>query len=74
MKIFTIRYPNIYGISIPTKEELIANNKNIHEIKCKLDVDSLIYLELDTLCNTLSELNPSITHFENSVFTGKYII
>lgn len=34
--------------------------ENIHEIKCKLDVDSLIYLELDTLCNTLSELNPSI--------------
>lgn len=68
-----ICYPNKYGISIPTKEELIANNKNIEQIKNQLKVDDLIYLDIETLCNTLKELNPFIKDFEKSVFTGEYI-
>ena len=68
-----IRFPNKYGISIPTKEELIANNKNVEQIKNQLKVDDLIYLDIDTLCDTLKELNPLIKDFEKSVFTGEYI-
>tara|TARA_Y100000741_G_scaffold209580_1_gene159594 strand:+ start:186 stop:1583 length:1398 start_codon:yes stop_codon:yes gene_type:complete len=68
-----IRYPNKYGIAIPTKEELIANNKTIEDIKNELKVDELIYLDINTLCNTLKEINPKITNFEKSVFTGEYI-
>ncbi len=39
----------------------------------ELEVDRLFYLDLDSLCNTLSELNPNLKHFETSVFTGNYI-
>lgn len=68
-----IRYPNIYGIAIPTYNELIAYNKNEIEIEKELGVDKLIYFTLDLLHETLQSLNPSITDFETSVFTGNYI-
>ncbi len=68
-----IRNPNIYGIAIPSYEELIAHNKTEKQIEAELNVDKLFYLDLDSLCNTLSELNPNLKHFETSVFTGNYI-
>ena len=68
-----IKFPNIYGISIPSYEELIANNKNIEELRKELNIDKLTYLTLDDLCNTLYELNNNIKFFETSVFNGKYI-
>lgn len=68
-----IRNPNIYGIAIPSHKELIAYNKTEEEVKKELEVDKLFYLDLDSLCNTLKELNPNLSHFETSVFTGKYI-
>ena len=68
-----IRNPNIYGIAIPSYEELIAHNKTEKEIEIELNVDKLFYLDLDSLCNTLSELNSNLKHFETSVFTGNYI-
>jgi amidophosphoribosyltransferase len=68
-----IRNPNIYGIAIPSYKELIAYNKTEEEVKKELEVDKLFYLDLDSLCNTLKELNPNLSQFETSVFTGKYI-
>tara|TARA_Y100000591_G_C21844193_1_gene707633 strand:- start:1544 stop:2938 length:1395 start_codon:yes stop_codon:yes gene_type:complete len=68
-----IKNPNIYGIAIPTHEELIAYNKNNDEIEKELEVNKLYYLNLDLLCNTLTELNPNLLNFEKSVFTGHYI-
>ena len=68
-----IRNPNIYGIAIPSHEELIAYNKTKKQIEAEINVDKLFYLDLDSLCKTLSELNPNLKHFETSVFTGNYI-
>ena len=68
-----IRNPNIYGIAIPSYAELIAYNKTEKEIEQELGVDKLFYLDLNSLCQTLSELNPNLRQFETSVFDGKYI-
>lgn len=67
-----IRYPNIYGISIPTYHELIAHNRDIDEIRNELDIDELYYLDLESIKSVLNELNSKINCFEDSSFTGNY--
>ena len=68
-----IKNPNIYGIAIPSHNELIAYNKTEDEVEKELGVDKLIYLDIDSLCKTLTELNPALEQFETSVFDGNYI-
>ncbi len=48
------KWPCCYGIDTPTKEELIAANKSIEEIRNFLEVDSLAYLSLDALLSTVN--------------------
>ena len=68
-----IKYQNFYGLDIPTKEELIANNKNISQIESEFNIKKLIYLSIDEICNSVRDLNPALIDFELSVFDGKYI-
>jgi amidophosphoribosyltransferase len=68
-----IIYPNLYGISIPTSEELIAYNKTNAEICEKLGADYLIYNNLNDIINTCKKLNPDIFSFEKSCFDGSYL-
>jgi len=68
-----IQNPNMYGIAIPSYNELIAHNKTEEEVRKALNVDRLFYIDLNALCTTLTELNPNLKHFETSVFTGIYI-
>jgi amidophosphoribosyltransferase len=44
-----IRYPCFYGVDFPTKEELLANNRDLGQIAEFLEVDSVGYLSLDGL-------------------------
>lgn len=67
-----IKYQNYYGLDIPTKEELIANKKNIEEIEDILNVKKIIYLSIDEICKSITDLNPRLTDFELSVFNGDY--
>ena len=68
-----VRYPNVYGIDMPVAQELIAHNRSVAEIQQKIGADWLVYLDLEDLRDAVQEGNPEITHFEDSVFTGKYI-
>jgi len=68
-----IRYQNVYGIDLPTKKELIASGKTINEIGVELGVDKLIYLDINGIQKALCDLNPKLTTFEMSMFTGKYL-
>ena len=68
-----IKYPNIYGISIQTYNELIANNKTVENIEKELGVKKLIFLNLNYLSETLLEINSNLNEFEDSVFTGNYL-
>ncbi len=48
-----IRGPCFYGIDIPTFEELIANKKNVEEIRKHIGADSLVYLPIEQLYEAL---------------------
>ena len=69
-----IRYPNIYGIDMPTSKELIAYGRTNEEIAKEIKADALIYQKLDDLIASVTEENPSLTKFETSIFTGKYVV
>ncbi len=66
-------YPNVYGIDIPTVEELIAHNKTEEEIAKLIGADWLIYQDLDKLIETTRTDNSSITRFDLSCFNGEYV-
>ncbi len=71
-----IRYPNIYGIDIPTRNELIAYNRNEEEIAAKIGCDWVVYQDLNDLENCLRELAPkerSFDRFDSSCFSGDYV-
>ena len=69
-----IRYPNIYGIDMPTSKELIAYGRDNAEICKEIAADALIYQKLEDLEASVTEENPALTKFETSIFTGKYIV
>jgi amidophosphoribosyltransferase len=68
-----VRYPNVYGIDMPTREELIATNRTDEQIARELGADAIIYQELDALIEAVREANPALTRFEASCFNGVYI-
>lgn len=69
-----ICYPNIYGIDMPTSEELIAYKSSNEEICRMIKADALVYQSLQDLCDSVTEENPELTKFETSIFTGDYIV
>ena len=68
-----IRYPNVYGIDMPTKHELIAYGREVDEIAKLIGVDKLIFQDLASLEISVQQENPHIREFDASVFTGKYV-
>jgi amidophosphoribosyltransferase len=68
-----IRYPNVYGIDMPSTSELIAAGSTDQEVQELIGADWLIYQDLDDLIATAAEGNPAINEFECSVFNGEYI-
>ncbi len=68
-----VRFPNVYGIDMPTKEELIAHERSIEEIRQFIGADALIYQDVDAMKRVVGALNPKITSFEASCFDGVYI-
>ena len=68
-----IRYPNVYGIDMPTKDELIAYGRNVEEIAKLIGVDKLVFQDLSALKESVLQENPAIQGFDCSVFTGEYI-
>ncbi len=68
-----LKYPNVYGIDIPTANELIAHNKSIDEISEYLGTTKLIFLDLEDLVDAVGKENPNIVQFDCSVFDGSYV-
>ena len=68
-----IRFPNVYGIDMPSANELIAYGREIEQINDLIRADGLIFQDLNDLVDAVSELNPEIKRFETSVFDGNYI-
>ena len=68
-----VRYPNVYGIDMPSANELVAHGRSVEEVRQELGADWLIYQDLDDLIECCKEGNPTIEEFECSVFNGRYI-
>jgi amidophosphoribosyltransferase len=68
-----VRYANVYGIDMPSRDELIASGRSDEEIAREIGCDALIYQELDALIGDVRSVNPSVTNFEASCFSGQYI-
>ncbi len=68
-----IRFPNVYGIDMPSAAELIAHGREVEDINASIGADGLIYQSLEDLIAAVSQENPEITRFETSVFDGHYI-
>jgi len=68
-----VRYPNVYGIDMPTREELIATGRSNEEIAYEIGADQLIYQDIDALIDDVRKSNPSVASFEASCFSGRYI-
>ena len=68
-----IRFPNVYGIDMPSPHELIAYGREIEQISELIQADGLIFQDIDDLVDAVRLENPAIEQFETSVFDGKYI-
>ncbi len=68
-----VRFPNVYGIDMPTNSELIAHNRSIEEIRQFIGADALIYQDVNAMKRVVGALNPLVGGFEASCFDGCYI-
>ncbi|GAC13482.1 amidophosphoribosyltransferase [Aliiglaciecola lipolytica] len=68
-----IRFPNVYGIDMPSANELIAYGRDIDEVSELIKADGLIFQDIQDLVEAVNIENPSISRFETSVFDGDYI-
>ncbi|KAL3149372.1 hypothetical protein ABBQ32_002174 [Trebouxia sp. C0010 RCD-2024] len=68
-----VRFPNVYGVDLPSKKEFVATDLSEDEICKVLGADGLLYQSVDDLLAVAQSLNPSIQQFEASCFTGHYV-
>ena len=68
-----VRFPNVYGIDMPTREELIAADRSVEQIREYIGADALIYQDVDAMKRVVRALNPKLDGFEASCFDGDYI-
>ena len=68
-----VRYPNVYGIDMPSASELIAHGRSEEEVCREIGADWLVYQDLDELIDSTRGGYVDISEFECSVFTGHYI-
>ena len=71
-----IKYPDYYGVDMPTKKELLASNKTNKEMAEYLKAKSLKFLSLDGLYQALigEKRNENFPQFSDHYFTGQYPI
>ena len=68
-----VKYPNVYGIDMPTRNELIAHGRSEEEVCREITADALVYQDLDALKRSISDANPLLRNFEASCFDGVYV-
>ena len=68
-----VRFANVYGIDMPTRQELVAAFKTEEEVATEIGADRLIYQDLDALKRAICDVNPALKDFETSCFDGCYV-
>jgi amidophosphoribosyltransferase len=68
-----VKYPNVYGIDMPTRNELIGSGRSEAEVCREITADALVYQDLEALKHSISDVNPLLKSFEASCFDGIYV-
>jgi len=68
-----VRFPNVYGIDMPTSSELVAHGRTIEEVREIIGCDALIYQDVDAMKKAVGSLNPKLAGFDASCFDGVYV-
>ena len=68
-----VRYPNVYGIDMPTPDELVAHGRTVDEVREIIGCDALIYQDVDAMKQAIGSLNPKLAGFDASCFDGVYV-
>lgn len=68
-----VRFPNVYGIDMPTRQELIASDRTDDEIRQDIGADALYYQSIENTKRAITEIRPDLKSFDASCFDGKYI-
>jgi amidophosphoribosyltransferase len=68
-----VRFPNVYGIDMPTRSELVAYGRTTEEINDMIGSDQLIYQDVEDLKQAIRDINPIINNFDASCFDGVYV-
>ena len=68
-----VRYQNVYGIDMPSAQELIAAGRTEDEVAEAIGADRLFYQSLTDLEDTIREGNDALARFDNSCFDGVYV-
>ncbi|HEB91899.1 MAG TPA: amidophosphoribosyltransferase [Gammaproteobacteria bacterium] len=68
-----VRYPNVYGIDMPSVNELVGHDRDDRQIAEAIGADWLVYQDLGDLIETARHGNPQVRRFDTSVFDGSYV-
>jgi len=68
-----VRYPNVYGIDMPSSTELVAAGRTEQEVENALGADWLIYQDLKDLIWAVQDGNEKLSQFDTSCFSGEYV-
>jgi len=68
-----VKFPNVYGIDMPSRHELLATGRDDEEICREIGADALIYQDIDALVRDVKLGNPEISRFDCSCFDGDYV-
>jgi amidophosphoribosyltransferase len=68
-----VRHPNVYGIDMPSPDELVAHGRSESEVEQYLGCDWLIYQDLDDLVAAVADGNDDLSQFDTSCFSGDYV-
>ena len=68
-----VRFPNVYGIDMPTSSELVAHNRTVEQIREIIGCDALIYQDVDGMKKAIGSLSNKLAGFDASCFDGIYV-
>ncbi len=68
-----VRFPNVYGIDMPTPGELVAHGRSVEEVRELIGCDALIYQDVDGMKQAVGSLNSALDGFDASCFDGVYV-
>jgi amidophosphoribosyltransferase len=68
-----VQFPNVYGIDMPTRNELIAYGRSEEEVCREITADALVYQDVASMKRSISDINPALRSIEASCFDGFYV-